>query len=58
MGEHGGRALAPTTLEAFLTQSGRRTPLDDSVLAFVQETWLRSYQLINICPFLSTKASI
>ena len=50
--------VAPATLEAFLTQNGRRTPCDDPVLAFAQETWLKAYQFINICPFLSSKASI
>lgn len=50
--------VAPTSLEAFLTQRGRPVPFKDPVLIFVQETWMTAHQLIKSSPYLTPKSSI
>ncbi|XP_039473704.1 uncharacterized protein LOC120442039 [Oreochromis aureus] len=50
--------VAPSSLEAFLTQKGRPVPFKDPVLAFMQETWSRAHQYINVSPYLTSRASI
>lgn len=50
--------VAPTSLEAFLTQTGRPVPFKDPVLTFVQETWMSAYQLIKCSLHLTPKSSI
>uniref|UniRef100_A0A3P9DFP2 Reverse transcriptase domain-containing protein n=1 Tax=Maylandia zebra TaxID=106582 RepID=A0A3P9DFP2_9CICH len=50
--------VAPSSLEAFLTQKGRPVPFKDPVLSFMQETWLRAHQYTNSSPYLTARASI
>lgn len=50
--------VAPTSLEAFLTQMGRPVPFKDPVLTFVQETWMSAHQHIKCSPYLTPKSSI
>ncbi len=50
--------VAPTSLEAFLTQTGRPVPYKNPVLCFVKETWTKTHVMIKARPYFTPKASV
>lgn len=48
----------PSTLEAFLTQTGRTIPFRNPVLTFARESWKMTHHITKTSPYLTPKASI
>lgn len=53
-----GELVAPTSLEAFLTQMGRAVTFTNPILCYVKETWTRTHQMIKASPYVASKASV